>query len=81
MREREAAYGRLLLDHLEGLPAAEIVERDDGFIAANRGPEKYFEPYRRWPSHQRCALRLARGRVLDVGCGAGWVSSMRCHMS
>ena len=74
MQEREDAYGRLLLDHLEGKPAAEIVERDDGFIAANRGPVSYFEPYRRWPSHQRRALRLARGRVLDVGCGAGRVA-------
>ncbi len=43
--------------------AAEIVERDDDFIAANRGPLNYFEPYRRWPSRQGLALRLARGRV------------------
>ena len=54
--------------------AGESVERDDDFIAANRGPLNYFEPYRRWPSHQRLALRLARGRVLDVGCGAGRVA-------
>ena len=77
MREREAAYGRLLLDHLEGLPAAEIVERDDGFIAANRGPEKYFEPYRRWPSHQRRALPLARSRPRRrLRCGAGVVDEV-----
>jgi len=28
---------------------------------------------RRWPKTERQAIRLARGRVLDVGCGAGRV--------
>jgi SAM-dependent methyltransferase len=72
---REDAYGRLILDHLEGRPAIEIVERDDGFIDASRfGPEAYFAPLRRWPKPQREASRLVRGRVLDVGCGAGRVA-------
>ena len=75
MKEREDAYGRLLLDYLEGNPAAEIVERDDGFITASRfGPDFYFAPFRRWPKTQRSALKLVRGRVLDVGCGAGRVA-------
>ena len=53
----------------------EIVERDDGFITASRfGPQAYFAPYANWPARQRHALRLARGRVLDVGAGAGRVS-------
>jgi SAM-dependent methyltransferase len=47
-----------------------IVERDDGFVET--GPaDVYFAPFRRWPRHQRQAMRLVRGRVLDVGCGAG----------
>jgi SAM-dependent methyltransferase len=29
---------------------------------------------RRWPKVERRAIRLARGRVLDVGCGAGRVA-------
>ena len=29
---------------------------------------------RRWPKTERQAIRLARGRVLDVGCGAGRVA-------
>ena len=53
----------------------EIVERDDGFIMASRfGLESYFAAYRKWPSRQRRALRLAQGRVLDVGGGAGRVA-------
>jgi SAM-dependent methyltransferase len=75
LNEREDAYGRLILDHLEGRPAIEIVERDDGFITASRfGPEVYFAPLRRWPKPERAASRFVRGRVLDVGCGAGRVA-------
>jgi SAM-dependent methyltransferase len=75
LKEHEDAYGRLILDYLEGSPAPEIVERDDGFITASRfGPDFYFAPFRLWPKTQRSAARLVRGRVLDVGCGAGRVA-------
>jgi SAM-dependent methyltransferase len=69
-------YGRLIADALAGDDdVLEIVERDDGFIQASRfGPELYLAPYRRWPARQRRAMRLVRGRVLDVGCGAGRVA-------
>ena len=53
----------------------EIVERDDGFIDASAmGPRLYLAPFRRWPAHHRQAMRLVRGRVLDVGSGGGRVS-------
>jgi SAM-dependent methyltransferase len=53
----------------------EIVERDDGFISASvMGPKLYLAPFRRWPAHHRRAMRLVRGRVLDVGAGGGRVS-------
>ena len=69
------AYGEMMLAALESDgEGIEIVERDSGLIMASRfGPEYYFAPYRKWPSRQRRALRLARGRVLDVGAGAGRV--------
>jgi SAM-dependent methyltransferase len=69
-------YGRLLADAFAGSEnAVEIVERDDGFIDASRiGSQSYLAPYRRWPSHQRRAMRFVRGRVLDIGCGAGRVA-------
>jgi len=70
-------YGEMLLALLDESSSEmlEIVERDDGFIMANRfGPDLYFAPHRKWPSRQRRALRLARGRVLDVGAGAGRVA-------
>jgi SAM-dependent methyltransferase len=58
----------MLLDRAD----QEIVERDDGFIAASR--LNYFAPVAQWPTAERRALRWARGRVLDVGVGAGRVA-------
>ena len=70
----EDGYGRMLLDALDGKEPVEIVERDDGFINASvMGPGLYLAPFRRWPAHHRGAMRFVRGRVLDVGCGAGRV--------
>lgn len=67
------AYGQIYLALLEGRPAQEIMERDDGFIYCG-DPSDYFAPYRRWPSMEKRSMRFVRGRVLDVGCGAGRVS-------
>jgi SAM-dependent methyltransferase len=74
MKPGEDAFGRALLDYVEGASGREIVERDDGFIAASGGDDVYLATYRRWPSSQRRALRFVRGRVLDVGAGAGRVA-------
>ena len=75
MDDRHDAFGRMLGDFLEGrADAREIVERDDGFIDSSAGGPAYFAPYRRWPAFERRALRSVRGRVLDVGCGAGRVA-------
>jgi SAM-dependent methyltransferase len=74
VKTTDDGYGQLLLAALEGDPAPEIVEREDGFINASVfGPKAYFAPFRRWPAHHRRAMRFCRGRVLDVGCGAGRV--------
>lgn len=75
MKEHEDAYGRLILQYLETGEGTEIVERVGGFIDAGMyGPAAYFAPFQSWPKAERKALRLARGRVLDVGCGAGRVT-------
>jgi SAM-dependent methyltransferase len=76
MKERQDAFGRMILDALEGdEPVIEIVEREDGFVIATHfGTDLYLAPFRSWPARQRRAMRLARGRVLDVGTGAGRVA-------
>lgn len=71
MKPQEDALGRVVYDLLQGLGAFEIVERDDGFIAPSPRPSLYLASYRKWPKHERAAMRYVHGRVLDVGCGAG----------
>ena len=67
------AFGAMLIDAFEGrIEAHEIVERDDGFIGVSTFD--YLAPVRRWKPVERRALRYVRGRVLDVGCGAGRVA-------
>jgi 2-polyprenyl-3-methyl-5-hydroxy-6-metoxy-1,4-benzoquinol methylase len=75
LNELDDAYGRLILDYFEEGKGIEVVERDDGFVnASGDGPGAYVAPFRCWPKLERSALRLVRGRVLDVGCGAGRVA-------
>jgi len=68
------AFGRALLDSAQGRPGSVVVERDDGFVFQEGGRSFYEAQFRRWEPHERGALRYARGRVLDVGCGAGRVA-------
>ena len=46
------------------------IERDDGRVD-REDVSWYFTSPREFPSHERAVLKFARGRVLDVGCGAG----------
>ena len=71
MKDYQDAYGHEIYDYLEGKNNFEIVERDDGFIDVSGGSKVYFSPYKDWPPHVRKAMRYVRGRVLDIGCGAG----------
>ena len=73
MKKYGDGYGALLLAAFKnvGQGVFEISEREDGFIAASSWPSRYFSEYESWSKRERQAARLARGRVLDVGCGAG----------
>jgi len=65
------AHGRLIYDYFKGRPlGVEIVERDDGFVNSGAGGA-YISQYNDWPARERSAIRFAKGKVLDIGCGGG----------
>ncbi len=75
LKEHQDAFGREIydcfIDEKQRNHLVEIVERDDGYIDFHSGPVKYLSEYKKWPSYYKKAVRYARGRVLDIGCGAG----------
>ncbi len=73
MADFKDTFGKALMAYHRGEPADYIIERDDGRVHEyNMGP--YFSPYDEWPEFERKAVLEARGRVLDVGVGAGRVA-------
>jgi SAM-dependent methyltransferase len=72
MKITQDAYGQQLVAQYQSRTAnAEIIERDDRYIDTGSEAGTYFLDYKRWSPQERRAIRLAKGRVLDVGCGAG----------
>jgi SAM-dependent methyltransferase len=72
MKDRDDAFGHELHDYYQGKEVVELIERDDGFIdGTSAAPAVYFRPYDEWPAFEKQAVDLARGKVLDIGCGAG----------
>jgi SAM-dependent methyltransferase len=67
-------FGHALLDWAMGGTSPEVLEREDGFTQVGAGPDVYLSKFTGWPSAERRSLRYLRGRVMDVGCGAGRVS-------
>jgi SAM-dependent methyltransferase len=74
MKKPADAFGRALLDWVQGGTIPEMVERDDGYLEDGAGPEGYLAPFRQWPAAERQSVRYLRGRIADVGCGAGRVA-------
>jgi SAM-dependent methyltransferase len=71
LTDKQDAFGHVMYDYLRGTRSQEIIERDDGFFSISPGPALYFAHFDQWPSIEQKAISFARGRVLDVGCGAG----------
>lgn len=67
-------FGRAVRDWARGGTEPEILERDDGFTDLGGGHEFYLAEFKDWPASERRSMRFVRGRVVDVGCGAGRVS-------
>lgn len=67
-------FGQILLDAARGEEAVHTIERDDGRVEEYSGSQ-YVEPIEKWNNAEREAIVEVKGRVLDIGCGAGRVMS------
>ncbi len=70
LRPEEDAFGQKLLNAYRGNQVFEIVERDDGYVDA-LDLKTYFSDFEEWDPIERKAMKFVKGRVLDIGCGAG----------
>jgi SAM-dependent methyltransferase len=72
IKPEEDTFGQEMWAFYKGEEASEIVERDDGFFNATpNNPAHYFSEYKDWNPIDRKAMEFVKGRVLDIGCGAG----------
>lgn len=71
MNLNKNAFGQAVWSHLKGERAYEIIERDDDYIEVSAGLYSYFSEYKDWPQQEKKALKYAKGKILDIGCGAG----------
>jgi SAM-dependent methyltransferase len=71
LRDDEDAFGRQLLDELDGGAGKAVLERDDGGTGPSMPAAAFFAEYEAWAAPERALFEQVRGRVLDVGCGAG----------
>ena len=69
--QRHDAFGLLLTHHFAGETCCEFIERDDGYLVATDNLDAYFATFCEWPPRMQQAMQFVRGRVLDVGLGAG----------
>ena len=74
MRAENDSQGQEIWSYYNGGPGFEVFERDDGFVNAVLGAKGYFADYKDWTSQEKKAIKYARGRCLDIGCGAGRVA-------
>jgi len=72
MKAEQDAYGKqLLAQYRAKTPTVEIIERDDNYIDTGSNAGLYFTEYDEWSELEKQAISRARGRILDIGCGAG----------
>lgn len=63
-------FGKWLMGYYLGDRTPVRIHRDDGYVD-EASFDQYFAGYSDWPEYEKKALRYVRGKVLDIGCGAG----------
>ncbi|MFA4937513.1 MAG: class I SAM-dependent methyltransferase [Patescibacteria group bacterium] len=64
------ATGQAIWAAFNGKYGFEVVERDDGFVVGGT-TSQYFSEFKDWLTHEKKAIKHAKGSVLDIGCGVG----------
>ena len=64
------ATGQAILAFFNGKYGFEVVERNDGYVIGGSNSQ-YFAEYNDWPIYEKKAIKCAKGKILDIGCGAG----------
>ena len=71
MEPEKDAYGQEIWAYFKQKAGFEVVERDGGYFGVSSGPKLYFSEFEDWPDREKKAMEFVKGRILDVGCGAG----------
>ncbi|MHA2358110.1 MAG: class I SAM-dependent methyltransferase [Candidatus Heimdallarchaeaceae archaeon] len=71
MNPEEDVYGQMIWAYYNGKEVCETAERDDGYITRKPLPRIYFSSYEEWAPYEKIAMDYVKGKVLDIGCGAG----------
>jgi len=79
MNLNKDAYGHEMLAYYNEKNSYEIIEREDGYIDISSGAPSYFKEYKDWKKHEKAAVKLVKGKVLDVGAGVGRISLYLQH--
>lgn len=66
-------FGQAFLDYHQGREYRSQIERDDGYLD-DHNTGQYFDDFEKFPETERKSLKYAKGRVLDIGVGAGRVA-------
>lgn len=74
MNTDKDACGQEIWSYMNKEESYEIVERDDGYICMSSGAQAYFQDFKDWHRYQKEAINFSKGKVLDIGAGAGRVS-------
>lgn len=64
-------FGKALMEYYNGAKPPLVIRRDDGHVEEERFIDRIFSGYDKWSECERKALEYVKGRVLDIGCGAG----------